>query len=272
MTTEIQIDGEQFLINGELTYKGRSHQGRRIEGLLFNSRMVQAIFDDDNPSTVDRWRYPDTGVWDPDRNTDEFCAMLPEYRRYGLLGVTVGLQGGGAIYVPEVYDHYINSAFDPDGALKPAYCDRLLRVLKAADAAGMVVIVNYFYWKQVAKMHGEPAVVRATRDRLPQQPRLRLQRVQRRRQDHPIRTHPRADRGRPGRHAGRSPPAGERQQPPAGTAATGAVGGDRRLLPASRQRLLGAQAPPEAAADQGHAGLPGRPPPPPHQRGFDVHQ
>jgi len=159
MTTEIQIDGEQFLINGELTYKGRSHQGRKIEGLLFNSRMVQATFDDDNPTTADRWRYPDTGVWDPDRNTDEFCATLPEYRRHGLLGVTVGLQGGGSIYVPEVYDHYINSAFDPDGALKPAYCDRLLRVLKAADAAGLVVIVNYFYWKQVEKMYGEPAIV-----------------------------------------------------------------------------------------------------------------
>ena len=164
MTTEIEIDGEQFLINSELTYKGRSHQGRRIEGLLFNSRMVQATFDDDNPTTVDRWRYPDTGEWDPDRNTDEFCAMLPEYRRYGLLGVTVGLQGGGAIYIPEVYDHYINSAFDPDGALKPAYCDRLLRILKAADAAGLVVIVNYFYWKQVAKMHGQPAIVRATQE------------------------------------------------------------------------------------------------------------
>ncbi len=108
MTTEIAIDGVEFLINGAPTYPGVVHQGRRIQGLLFNSRMVQAIFDDENPGTVDRWRYPDTGVWDPDRNTDELCAMLPEYRRYGLLGVTVGLQGGGAIYTPDVYPHYIN--------------------------------------------------------------------------------------------------------------------------------------------------------------------
>ncbi len=164
MTTEIQIDSVQFLVNGEPTYRGRIHQGRKIEGLLFNSRMVQAIFDDQNPATADRWRYPDTNVWNPDRNTDEFCAMLPEYRRHGLLGVTVGLQGGGSVYLPEVYDHYINSAFDPDGALKPAYSDRLLRVLKAADAAGLVVIINYFYWKQVEKMHGEPAIVRATHE------------------------------------------------------------------------------------------------------------
>ena len=162
MTTEIAIDGTQFLINGAPTYAGLSHQGRRIEGLLFNSRMVQAIFDDENPATVDRWRYPGSGVWDPDRNTDEFCAMLPEYRAYGLLGVTVGLQGGGSIYLPEVYDHYINSAFTAEGELKPAYCDRLRRVIAAADAAGVVVIVNYFYWKQMQKMHEDPAIVRAT--------------------------------------------------------------------------------------------------------------
>lgn len=162
MTTEIAIDGVEFLINGAPTYPGVVHQGRRIQGLLFNSRMVQAIFDDENPGTVDRWRYPDTGVWDPDRNTDEFCAMLPEYRRYGLLGVTVGLQGGGATYTPDVYPHYINSAFTPAGELKPAYCDRLARVLAAADAAGMVVIVNFFYWRQAEKMSGDTAIRHAT--------------------------------------------------------------------------------------------------------------
>jgi hypothetical protein len=125
MSTEVSIDGTRFLLNGSPTYEGVSDRGRPIEGLLFNSRMVQAIFDDENPETAVHWRYPDTGVWDPDRNTDEFCAMLPEYRRYGLLGVTVGLQGGGSIYVPEVYDAYVNSAFTPEGELKPAYCDRL---------------------------------------------------------------------------------------------------------------------------------------------------
>jgi hypothetical protein len=162
MTTEIAIDGKAWLINGTPTYEGRYHQGRLIEGLLFNSRMVQAVFDDDNPETVDNWAYPDTGEWDPDRNTDEFCAMLPEYRRYGLLGVTVGLQGGGSIYRPEVYDHYINNAFRSDGTLKNAYFDRLSRILTAADDAGMVVIVNYFYWRQVDRLDGDQAIKRAT--------------------------------------------------------------------------------------------------------------
>lgn len=161
MKTTIQIEGVQFLRNGQPTYAGRTHNGRPIEGLLFNARMVNAIFDDENPVTAARWRYPDTGLWDPDRNTDEFCAMLPEYARYGVLAVTVGLQGGGAIYDPAVYAHYSNSAFTPSGDLKPAYCARLARVLQAADDAGMVVIVNYFYGQQLAPLEGEAAILRA---------------------------------------------------------------------------------------------------------------
>lgn len=161
MPTEIQIEGPRFFINGEPTYQGRVYQGKPVEGLLFNSRMVQAVFDDENPDTVRNWRYPDTGVWDPERNTDEFCTMLPEYRRHGLLAVTVGLQGGGSVYEPAVYEHYVNSAFKPDGSLKPAYFKRLERILAAADAVGMVVIVNYFYWRQLDQLEGDRAVQRA---------------------------------------------------------------------------------------------------------------
>jgi nicotinamidase-related amidase len=88
--------------------------------------------------------------------------MLPVYRSYGLLAVTVGLQGGGSIYEPEVYDHYRNTAFAADGSLKPAYFERLARVLAAADAAGMVVIVNFFYWRQLHHLNGDDAILRAT--------------------------------------------------------------------------------------------------------------
>jgi hypothetical protein len=120
--------------------------------------MVQAIFDDTNPGTAARWAYPDTGVWDPERNTDEFCAALPEYHRHGLLGVTVGLQGGGSVYDPEIYNSYINSAYIPDGTFKPAYFDRLRRIIQAADRCGMVVIVNYFYVRQAKNLAGEKIV------------------------------------------------------------------------------------------------------------------
>jgi len=163
MKTDVSIQGTDFYINGEPSYKGRTHEGRRVEGLLFNSRMVQAIFDDQNSDTVCHWVYPDTHVWDPDRNTDEFCAALPLYKEHGLLGVTVGLQGGGPIYTPEIYDNYINSAFNWDGSLKERYFKRLHQVLSAADETGMVVILNYFYWQQNRGFKNEAAVLDATR-------------------------------------------------------------------------------------------------------------
>src|SRR6266404_5892452 len=92
--TAVGIDGEKFTINGWPTYSGRTWHGKKIEGLLLNSRMVQAIFDDRNPETVGRWIYPDTKTWDPDRNTRDFVAAMPEWRHHGLLAVTVNLQGG----------------------------------------------------------------------------------------------------------------------------------------------------------------------------------
>ena len=130
---------------------------------MLNSRMVQAIFDDENPETAVHWRYPDTKKWDAERNTDEFCAALELYREHGLLAVTVGLQGGGPIYTPEIYEHYINSAFEWDGTLKPAYFERFRRILSAADDLGMVVIVNYFYWQQNRRFLDDKAIKKATR-------------------------------------------------------------------------------------------------------------
>jgi hypothetical protein len=152
LKTDISIDATKFLINGHLTYEGLSYNGRTIEGLLFNSRMAQAIFDDENPATRKHWAYPGTGIWDPDRNTDEFCRHMADYRSFGLLAVTVGLQGGGSVYTKDIYDNYICSAFAPDGSFRQPYFDRLLRVIRAADNLGMVVIVNYFYVRQVSRV------------------------------------------------------------------------------------------------------------------------
>ncbi len=87
--TVVTIRGDGFLVNGEPTYKGRTWNGKRVEGLLMNSRMVQATFDDLNPDTRDRWAYPDTRKWDADRNTREFVAAMPEWRKHGLLAITL---------------------------------------------------------------------------------------------------------------------------------------------------------------------------------------
>jgi hypothetical protein len=132
----------------------------KIEGLLMNSRMVQGIFDDFNPQTRDRWKYPDTGKWDADRNTREFIAAMPEWRRHGLLSFTINLQGGS----PEGYSKgqpWHNSAFDEEGNLRSAYSLRLSKILDRADELGLVPIVGCFYFGQDQRLKDEDAVRKA---------------------------------------------------------------------------------------------------------------
>src|SRR3989454_987687 len=158
--TAVSIRGDAFLINGHPTYPGREYKGSKIEGLLMNSRVVQGIFDDSNPETRERWRYPDTGKWDPERNTREFIAAMPTWRAHGLLGFTINLQGGS----PEGYSKgqpWRNSAIEPDGSLRGDYMGRLERILDKADELGMVAIVGLFYFGQDQHVRDEAAVRRA---------------------------------------------------------------------------------------------------------------
>lgn len=158
--TEVSIDGQRFLINGKPTYPGRSWRGWKIEGLLMNSRMVQGIFDDRNPETRSRWAYPDTGRWDPERNTREFIEAMPSWRAHGLLSFTINLQGGS----PEGYSKeqpWHNSAIEADGSLRPDYLGRLARILDRADELGMVPIVGIFYFGQDQRVKDEAAVRQA---------------------------------------------------------------------------------------------------------------
>ena len=159
--TEVSIVGEDFHLNGRPTYEGRTWRGHRIEGLLMNTRMVQAVFDDLNPETAQRWAYADTNKWDAERNVREFIAAMPQWRASGLLAFTVNFQGGS----PEGYSHtqpWDTGAFDADGSLRPAFTERMKRVLDAADAQKMVVIVGYFYFGQAMRLRDEAAVLRAT--------------------------------------------------------------------------------------------------------------
>jgi hypothetical protein len=158
--TKVTIKGAKFLINGEPTYKDRKWKDHPIEGLLFNSRMVQGIFDDLNPDTKSRWAYPDTKKWDADRNTREFLAAMPEWKRPGLLAFTLNLQGGS----PEGYSKnqpWHNSSFTEKGELRPEYMRRLERILDKSDELGMVVILGLFYFGQDERLKDEDAVKKA---------------------------------------------------------------------------------------------------------------
>jgi len=154
--TVVSIANGGFSINGTPTYPGRSWKGHRIEGRLFNSRMANAVADDENPSTRGAWSYAD-GPWDAERSTREFIAALPTYRAHGLLAVCLNLSGGS----PQGYSWnqpWKICGFATDGTIKPAWAARLESVIKACGAAGMVVIVGLFYGKQSGTFKDEDAV------------------------------------------------------------------------------------------------------------------
>jgi hypothetical protein len=159
--TTVSIVGDEFHLNGKPTYAGRVWRGHKVQGLLLNARLVQGIFDDRNTGTVAQWAYPDTGKWDAERNTREFIAAMPAWRRHGLLAFTLNLQGGS----PQGYSReqpWHNSAFEADGSLRADYLARLERILNKADELGMVVILGYFYFGQDERLQDEAAVLRAT--------------------------------------------------------------------------------------------------------------
>lgn len=161
----VQIKVDKFSFNDVPTYAGQKWKGHDIEGLLLNSRMVQGIFDDENPQTVARWAYPDTGKWDPNRNTQEFLAAMGEWRKHGLRAFTLNLQGGS----PQGYSKeqpWRNSAIAPDGSLKPAYLRRLQLILDKAKLWRMAVILGIFYFGQDEYLANDEAVRRAVRETL----------------------------------------------------------------------------------------------------------
>jgi histidinol phosphatase-like PHP family hydrolase len=155
--TLVTIRNDQFFINGQVTYAGRTWKGNRIEGLLFNSRMVQGIFDDMNPATSGTWVYPDTKQWDPVRNSNEFIINMKQWSDYGLLAFTINLQGGSPMGYSKDQP-WFNSAYYEDGALRPEYMVRLEKILNRADELGMVPILGLFYFGQDERLKGEAAI------------------------------------------------------------------------------------------------------------------
>ncbi len=157
--TVIGIEGDRFTRNGVPTHAGRSFRGTDISGLLFISRMANAIVDDRNQTTRGVWAYGD-GAWDPARNTFEFGAALPAYRRHGLDAVAINMQGGS----PQGYswNHPWNfSGFAADGTPLSDTLGRLDHVLERADEVGMTVNLGVFYGVAARRLVNEAAVVRA---------------------------------------------------------------------------------------------------------------
>lgn len=166
--TKVTINGEKFYINGSPTYEGQtwktSYGGEYpVEGLLMNARLVQGIFDDLNVNTRGQWVYPDTGEWDPDRNTDEFIRAMASWREHGLLGFTLNMQGGCPYGYCSGFP-WDNSTFNPDGSLREAFLRRAERIIDHSDQLGMVVILGLFYFGEDGTLQDEDAVRQAVRN------------------------------------------------------------------------------------------------------------
>ena len=160
--TKVEIKGDQFFINGKPTYEGRYWKGNRVEGLLINSRMVQGIFDDLNPQSVNTFAYADTQKWDAQRNNDEFVKAMPLWNSYGLNSFTLNMQGGSPVGYGG--SKCLNTGFNPDGSLMKPYMNRLDAILKQADKLHMVVILGVFYFGQDQYIKDEAAVIKCTQN------------------------------------------------------------------------------------------------------------
>jgi CubicO group peptidase (beta-lactamase class C family) len=136
--TRIALDRGRWVLKGRPT-----NPGSAAEGLLMNVRMVNAVFED-------RAEHPE---FDPDANTARFIARIPDYAAHGVNALTICLQGG----MPG-YDGAVNSAFEPDGSLRPSYLARVERVLRGCDQHGIVVILGLYYQRQSAILRDEAAV------------------------------------------------------------------------------------------------------------------
>jgi len=166
--TCISIQEQAFILNKQPTYKGcvlKIGKGEeavehKIEGLLFGFYAPNAIFDDLNPETRDRWKYRD-GPWDAERNTRNFIDALPYWRRSGADTFTVNLQGVSPEAAGGQTQPWVNSAYTREGRLRADYMDRLESILEYADEHYMVVILALFDHGQDQRVWDERSVLRA---------------------------------------------------------------------------------------------------------------
>ncbi|MDF7799742.1 hypothetical protein P4C99_09710 [Pontiellaceae bacterium B1224] len=159
--TKLSIKNEAFLINGTLTYADIPSVPAQHHGLLMNARFIQGIFDDAaEPQRFARFGHD---VWDPEAQTDRLIATLPDWYEYGLRAFTTGFQGGGPCFTTD-NNSIDNNPFGAEGlSLDPAYAARMDRLIRAADAQGMVVIVSFFYCAQVRHLKDGAAIRNAVK-------------------------------------------------------------------------------------------------------------
>lgn len=150
--------------------KTYSESGYRPEaqGRLMNLRIAQAFFDDE---------WLTEAPFDATAHTQRVIDALDIYKAHGILAINASLQGGNAGYgreVPQIARSrqakagpgagMLNSAFNPDGSLKPAWMARVKALQRALDARGMILNLTYFYTGQDEVLRDIGAIQAAVRN------------------------------------------------------------------------------------------------------------
>ncbi len=148
------------------TYTGKQYRPEAA-GRLMNLRIAQGLFHDEWMTEV---------PFNPDEHTNSLIKALDVYKEHGVLAINVSLQGGNPAYelfdpIPRDRPHKLGpgkgaliSAFRPDGSLKEAWMDRLLRLVRELDRRGMILDLMYFYQHQDEVLENPQAIERAARN------------------------------------------------------------------------------------------------------------
>ena len=132
----IHSEKNRFLIENRATKQVREFD-------MWSTRLANAVFDS--------------------RFTDRVIANLDDYLRYGVNTLSVGIQGGnlGSVNFNKLYPRVYNS----NGSLKlecKVWSD-LRRLLDETDRRGMVLIIQYWYFKRDENVPSETAALEVTR-------------------------------------------------------------------------------------------------------------
>ncbi len=149
------------------TNEGASYR-KKLRGSLAMLRVAQGLFDDE---------WLTERKFDAEANTGRLIAQLDVYKRHGIGGVVVGLQGADPGYAPEVNgvargrsadlgrgSGALISAYEADGSLKPAWAARLERLIAETNRRGMVLGIILFQQYQDEALRSPEAVVAAARN------------------------------------------------------------------------------------------------------------
>ena len=158
--TKLSIDGSKFRINGNLTYEEIESSKKSVHGLLMNARFIQGIFDSKDRQRFNRY----AKEFDPQQNTDDLIAALPQWYAKGLRAITVGVQGGGSCFTINGKE-LKNNPYSADGTeIDANYLARLDRLIKACDEIGMVIIVSFFYGLNTDALNDGQAVINVVKN------------------------------------------------------------------------------------------------------------